>query len=197
MTDPRTLKTYAEKAGEYAELTTGGTVKDPMFHRFVEAIPKGGHVLDLGCGPGHYAALMAQSELQVTATDAVPEMVALAAEQPGVTAHCATFDDIEGTDLYDGIWANFSLLHAPRADMPRHLAALKLALKSDGLFHIGLKTGTGSKRDTINRLYTYYTYPELENMLTETGFTVIHHTTGTDKGLDGVPADWVAVHARG
>ncbi len=197
VTDPRTLKTYAEKAGEYADLTTDSTVKDPMFHRFVEEIPKGGHVLDLGCGPGHYAALMAQAGLKVTATDAVPEMVALAAEQPGVTALCATFDDIKGDDLYDGIWANFSLLHAPRADMPRHLAALKLALKSDGLFHIGLKTGTGSKRDTINRLYTYYTYPELENMLTETGFNVIHHTTGTDKGLDGVQAEWVAVHARG
>lgn len=197
MTDPKTLQTYAEKAGEYADLTTKSTVKDPMFYRFLDAMPKGGHVLDLGCGPGHHAALMAQAGFQVTATDAVPEMVALADQHPGVTAHRATFDDITGHDLYDGIWANFSLLHAPRADMPRHLKALHTALKSGGLFHIGLKTGTGSKRDKIDRLYTYYTLTELTELLNEAGFTVEHHTTGNDIGLDGMPADWVAMHAHG
>lgn len=197
MTDPQTLKTYAEKAGEYAHLTTSSTLRDPMFDRFLDAMPKGGQVLDLGCGPGHYARDMARAGLQVTATDAVPAMVKLAAKHPGVTAQCATFHDITGRDQYDGIWANFSLLHAPRADMPHHLAALHTALKSDGLFHIGLKTGTGSKRDKIDRLYTYYTLTELTDMLNKAGFTVEHHMTGNDIGLDGMPADWVALHARG
>ena len=65
---------------------------------------------------------MARAGLRVTATDAVAKMVDLIPEHPLITPLHATFDDISGTDLYDAIWANFSLLHAPRADMPRHLA---------------------------------------------------------------------------
>jgi len=197
MTDTKTLQTYAAKATEYADLAGQDAERDPMFVAFLAACPSGGHLLDLGCGPGHYAADMAQAGFAVTATDAVPEMVALAANHPGVTAQLATFDDITGSDLYDGIWANFSLLHAPRADMPRHLAALHAALKPGGIFHIGLKSGTGEKRDQIGRLYTYYMLPELERLLEQAGFSITDHATGRTIGLDGVPADWIAVRAHG
>lgn len=197
MTDQKTLQTYAAKATEYAELAGDEAARDPLLKAFLAACPPGGHVLDLGCGPGHCAADMARAGFRVTATDAVPEMVALAAAQPGVTAKTATFDDIEGTDVYDGIWANFCLLHAPRADMPRHLAALRNALKPGGAFHIALKSGEGSKRDKIGRLYTYYTLPELTDLLTQAGFTVEDHATGKTVGLDGEPADWIAVSAHG
>lgn len=197
MTDPKTLKTYADMAEKYADLTDTPVEKSSTFASFVAEVTDGGHVLDLGCGPGNFAAAMADAGFTVTATDAVPEMVALAAKHAGVQAEVATFDDITGEALYDGIWANFSLLHAAREDMPRHLNALHKALKPGGIFHIALKSGEGSKRDKINRLYAYYTQAELTELLTQAGFTVTHHASGNDIGMDGVAADWIALRAHG
>lgn len=195
-TDNETIAVYGQKAADYAELVAS-EAPDATLAAFIGGLPSGGHVLDLGCGPGQAAAMMARAGLRVEATDATPEMVALAAAHEGVTARLATFDDIAGCDLYDGIWANFSLLHAPRADMPRHLAALRMALKPGGLFHIGMKTGSGEKRDSLGRLYTYYTEEELCGLLREAGFTPFSSDHGAEPGLDGVTAPWVTIAAHG
>lgn len=193
VSDNETLKTYAQKASTYADLVQDTVEKDALFAAFLAALPNQSHVLDLGCGPGHFAAAIAARGHSVTASDAVQEMVDLASKHDGVQAQLATFDDITGDDIYDGIWANFSLLHAPREAMPAHLAALRKALKPKGAFHIALKLGTGSKRDGIGRQYTYYTEAELEALLTDAGFNVTNRTHGREKGLDGVEADWIAL----
>ena len=194
--DDETLKVYGSEADRYA-----GMVEDlqqlPALTDFIARLPRGGHALDLGCGPGWAAARMASEGLRVTATDATPEMVEMASKAPDVTALCATFDDIEGENIYDGIWAHFSLLHAPHADLPRHLSALACALKPGGWFHIGMKTGTGEKRDPLGRRYTYVTKEELHGLLQSVGLTPQESETGEDVGLDGVLAPWVTILARG
>lgn len=195
-TDKETLAAYAAKLDDYVRVTED-LADDPQLAAFIAALPKGAHALDLGCGPGWAAAQMAAAGLTVTATDAAPEMVDLASRSPGVTARVASFDDITETDAYDGIWANFSLLHAPRDAMPRHLAALRRALKPGGLFHIGMKTGEGAHRDALGRHYTYYTDEELHDLLTDAGFTPFSSQTGTDKGLAGTMDPWITITAHG
>jgi len=197
MSDPETLAVYAAQADRYANLTQDANERDPILAEFIAAIPTAGHVLDLGCGPGDSARVMAAAGLNVLAVDAVAEMVALAAQHKGVTAKQQTFDDINGSALYDGIWANFSLLHAPRAALPHILKSLHIALRPNGRFHIGMKLGSETKRDTIGRNYTYVTQDELNGLLAAAGFTITKTTTGRDKGLDGTYADWIAVAAYG
>ncbi|QUJ75768.1 class I SAM-dependent methyltransferase [Sulfitobacter albidus] len=192
--DDETLRVYATRTADYAKFAQ---IEDPHLATFIARLKPGAQVLDLGCGPGHAAAAMADAGLHPAATDAVAEMVALAARHPGVTARQMTFDQIAGEDLYDGIWANFSLLHAARADLPRHLSALHRALRPGGAFHIGMKTGTGTQRDAIGRRYTYVTEAELRGLLADAGFTVTAATTGRDKGLDGTYADWITLAAYG
>lgn len=196
MSDPETIRIYDQKADEYAQMTDDANATDSQLIRFVSACSPGGRLLDLGCGPGTAAALMAAAGFEVDATDASAAMVEMANKHQGVTAWQATFDDIADAQLYDGIWANFSLLHAPRADMPRHLSALHRALKSGGQLHIGLKTGTGEARDRLGRLYTYYTQPELEGLLSTAGFTITSHRLGRGAGLDGSLSDWITVAAH-
>lgn len=196
MSDPETIKVYDDQAAQYAELTQTHNQRDPYLRAFLATIPAGGHVLDLGCGPGASAAEMAQAGFTVTATDASAEMVAMASQHPGVDAHQASFDQITGQNIFDGVWANFSLLHAPRSAMPNHLAAIHTALKPGGSLHIGLKTGTGEKRDGIGRLYTYYTRDELDGLLRDAGFTPVAHAFGEALGLDGSMADWMVVRAN-
>ncbi|CAN0580948.1 unnamed protein product, partial [Ectocarpus sp. 12 AP-2014] len=173
VTDRDTIDVYDARAAEYADMTDYHNGDDPRLMHFITACPAGGTVLDLGCGPGASALVMAKAGLVVEATDASAEMVALAEQHAGVTARQGTFDDLTEEAAYDGIWANFSLLHAPRADFPRYLAAIHRALKPRGAFMIGMKLGNGEARDGIGRFYTYYSEEELDTQLTSTGFTLI------------------------
>ncbi|RKF14674.1 methyltransferase domain-containing protein [Roseovarius spongiae] len=195
--DDETLAVYGAKADDYAALFEADAETNRHLARFMAALPAGGRALDLGCGPGGAAAALADAGFRVDAIDAVAEMVAMAARHPGVTAWRARFDDIAGDALYDGIWANFSLLHAARADLPRHLAALRTALKPGGVFHIGMKTGRSERRDSLGRLYTYYTEAELRALLRDAGFVPGPGVTGRGKGLSGSDDPWVVILADG
>ena len=197
MTDKETLRVYDAKAAEYAKLIKRENNDDPHLDRFINKLPTGGRVLDLGCGPGISAACMANAGLQVDAIDGSAEMIAMATQHQGVTARQATFDEITGTNIYDGIWANFCLLHASKEAVPQHLAALVTALKLGGAFHIAMKLGSGSQRDTIGRLYSYYSEPELTNLLVAAGLTVAETAHGRTVGLDGTEADWIVMAAYG
>ena len=196
MSDPETLAVYARRAQDYARLTDGANTADPCLKAFIAALPPGSHALDLGCGPGAAAAQMAQAGLVVDAYDPVPEMVGMAKVHAGVTAHLATFHDLHARDHYDGIWANFSLLHAPRDELPDILDRIVKALKPGGRFHIAVKTGTGARRDTLGRLYTYFTESELIDLLTTAGLQITDKHEGCDAGLSGEEAPWIALAAH-
>lgn len=197
MSDAETLRIYDDRAADYAAQNQDYLSNDPRLIEFITACPAGGRVLDLGCGPGISAAVMAKAGLHPDATDASAEMVALANALAGVTAWQATFDEIQGLAVYDGIWVNFCLLHAPRAAMPGHLAAIKRALKPQGVFYIALKLGKGEARDALGRLYTYYEEDDLKDLLKTAGFTVLNCAFGKSEGLDGAMARWISVATHG
>lgn len=197
MSDPETLAVYDTQADDYVQMMTEAAARDQRIADFIAACTPGGQVLDLGCGPGNYAALMARAGLKVSAIDGSEEMARRANALPGVEARHGYFEDIDTEDAFDGIWASFSLLHAPRADLPGHLARLKRALRPDGVFFIGMKTGTGEGRDDLGRFYTYYTKEALEAHLQEAGFTPQRHWTGYGKGLSGQYSGWIVIEAEG
>ncbi|MCV6591402.1 MAG: SAM-dependent methyltransferase, partial [Silicimonas sp.] len=97
---------------------------------------------------------------------------------------------------YDGIHANFSLLHAPKIEMPGHLGRISRALRPRGVFHIGMKTGTGEARDALGRFYAYYQEDELTALLAAAGLNVIAKDRGREKGLAGTVDPWMILLAR-
>lgn len=194
MTDTETIAVYNAKAQEYVDLVA--TDKPNRHLRgFMEALPKGGYALDLGCGPGNSAAMMRDAGFAVKAIDASPEMAKLGAEKFGLDIQVGTFDDVTETAEFDGVWASFSLLHAPRADIPRHLKSIHTALKSGGIFVVGLKTGTGENRDGIGRQYTYFEKDELYGLLRDAGFTPSEAFEGREKGMAGTVDPFIIVTA--
>ena len=191
--DRQTLDVYDAQAAEYeARVATKGT---PGLDNFVAALPENAHILDLGCGPGLTAKYMIDRGLTVDATDGSDAMVQRARDH-GVPARQILFHQIDGHALYDGVFANFSLLHLPRSEMPAMLARLHKLLKSNGVLHIGVKLGMGDARDDLGRFYTYYQQDELEELLTSVGFTLITRILGSGTGLDGQTSDWIVLHAR-
>ncbi len=193
--DRRTVAAYDAHAADYEKRFRTAS-PDPHLQAFIDALPEAARVLDLGCGPGSASAFLRAAGLRPDPVDASPAMVALANARHDIGARLATFDDIDAEAAYDGVWANFSLLHAARADLPRHLAALRLALVLGGLLHVGMKTGTGEGRDRLERFYTYVTRSELRDLLAAAGFTLIAEAEGADRGLAGKTEPWLIVRAR-
>ena len=196
MTDRKTLAVYAAQRDAYVAMMEREAPNDVCLAPFLEAVAEGGRVLDLGCGPGHFAARMAKAGMRVEAWDAVPEMVEHAARLPGVSARVARFDDLVARDRYDGVWAYFSLLHAPRAAFPGHVAAIGRALRRGGVALLGLKRGEGGGRDRLGRYYEYYERPEIDAALEAAGLSPARHWTGGAPGLAGHPDGWIAVMAH-
>ena len=194
MTDKETLNVYAAKAQDYAKRFSSAK-PDLHLAAFMLAVPNGGRVLDLGCGTGRSTAFMIEAGLKADALDASAEMAEIAGSEYGVQVRVAGFETLEAEGVYDGIYANFSLLHAPKAEMPEHLARISKALVPGGFFHIGLKTGTGEKRDAMGRFYAYYTDAEITGLLEDAGFVVIERSFGADAGLDGPVAPWIILLA--
>lgn len=195
MPDKKTLRFYDTSADKYAALTEaekpGANLK-----AFMALLPAGGRVLDLGCGPAQASVHLRNAGFVPDPVDASQGMVTLANEAHDIGARLMTFDDLDAVEAYDGVWANFSLLHAPATDLPRHMAAIARALRPAGLFHIGMKTGEGEHRDSIDRLYTYVTVPQLRELLEDAGFEVLSTEEGEEMGCAGTVDPYVIMRAR-
>ena len=195
MADEETLKIYAAKAGDYATRFHEASVSKQL-REFLDGLPDNARILDLGCGPGRAAAAMKAEGHKVDAWDASPEMAKIGAEMYGIEIKTALFEALEVESVYDGIFANFSLLHAPKVEMPDHLDRIATALKPNGLFHIGLKAGTGETRDALGRFYAYYGANEIVGLLEAAGLDVKTRDFGEEAGLDGTIAPWIILKAR-
>ena len=194
MADARTLSVYAEKAGDYARMVAtdapGGALR-----AFIAALPSNARVLDLGCGVGDAAAHMIAAGHDVEAWDASPEMAEIARRR-GVEVALKRFDELDTTAAYDGIHANFSLLHTPRAEMPGHLTRITRALRPGGLFHFGTKLGEGEQRDALGRFYAFYTEAELDRLFADAGLAIIERRHGREAGLAGTIDPFIILMAR-
>ena len=167
MTDNQTLAVYDEKINDYIKLTEAPPSKSLL--AFIQAVPSGGRVLDLGCGPGGAAAEMAQCGLKVDAIDGSQEMVDATKKYLKVTTWKATFHDLPKS-CHD-------------------------ALFQGGIFHLGMKVGTGEKRDALGRFYTYYSVEELTEILVTAGFTLDYKKEGKEMGLAGEVEPFVMIKA--
>jgi len=195
MPDAKTIAFYDSAADRYDNLTATDRPSQSLM-AFMALLPSGATVLDLGCGPARASANMRAAGLHPDPVDASQGMIDLANATHDIGARLLTFDEVDMIAAYDGIWANFSLLHAPRDDLPRIFAALAAALRPHGIIHVGVKTGTGQARDHIDRLYTYFSVSELHALLSAAGFAVLATQEGHEVGCAGTDDPYVIVRAR-
>ncbi|OAN78876.1 hypothetical protein A8B78_00470 [Jannaschia sp. EhC01] len=183
MIDHQTISVYGAAVERYRATPMSPDHVD-FLDAFATKVCDGGLVLDLGCGPGDQAKRLMDHGLRVDAIDATPAFVE-AAVALGVPARRALFEDLPGATQYDGIWASFSLLHAPRDAVQSHILRLAQSLTPGGVFFLGMKTGDGEARDNLGRFYSYFSVDALQGMLTDAGLTVTDSVTGRGKGLAG------------
>ena len=190
--DNITIDIYNKNAAKYANLEID-KVSLKAYREFSSLLPKNGIVLDYGCGPGYFSKKFLADGFQVNAFDASEKMIEIASMETRVNWWLGDFKSFRATTLYDGIWANFSLLHAPKKEIFQLIRTIFKSLKPRGLFSLGLKLGIGEKRDNIGRKYSYFEEQEIRNMLSNEGFYHISHHLGEAKGLDGESANFIII----
>jgi ubiquinone/menaquinone biosynthesis C-methylase UbiE len=132
---------YRARAPEYTEtaipeLPTGelGRARDLVLARLAAFAPAG-DVLELACGPGTWTPELLRHAHNVTAVDASPEMLALAAdkvEDDRVEFVQADLFSWEPGRPYDAVFFGFWLSHVPLERFEAFWALVGRCLKPDG-----------------------------------------------------------------
>ena len=190
--DNLTIDIYNKNATQYADLNID-KVSLKAYRDFSNALPTNGFVLDYGCGPGYFAKKFLADGFKVDAFDASEKMIEIASRETQINWSVTDFKSFRSTTLYDGIWANFSLLHAPKKEITSLIQIIFKSLKPCGLFSLGLKLGTGERRDKIGRKYSYFEEKEILNILLTEGFMYSSHHLGEAIGLDGENANFIII----
>lgn len=194
--DAETLAFYEREAPVYAPWSAPEGAF-PWLEKFLSLVPPRGRLLDYGCGGGWAAKRMLEAGHAVDAFDGAAGLAAEARRLTGLDVKTMRFADFAAAGRYDGIWASFCLLHAPRAEMPGNLARIRAALRPGGVLYLGLKQGEGESRDSLGRLYAYFGEAEMRDMLTEAGFGDLQFRfRDGDKGYDGASVVSMHIYAR-
>lgn len=136
----KTIDYYDANAAEFLAKTAD--VEFGAFQKkFADMLPRGGRILDLGCGSGRDSLAFLHEGFQVDAMDGSAAMVEAASKTTGLPVVHALFDDFQPQGEYDGIWACSSLLHVEKDELPDLIAKYAEPLKPGGVFYLSFKLG--------------------------------------------------------
>lgn len=192
--DPQTLAHY-EASVPYYTLAFDRSHSRHL-DAFLDRLPVGALVLELGCGTGRDAARMIERGFVVDPTDGTRAMVAKANARHGVNARVMQFGELEAVAAYDAVWAHACLFHCPRAALPGVVAAIHRALRPGGLHYASFKHGTDEFRDDRGRLNSRVPPEHLQDLYRSAGFDLIALDPWQGEGAGGVMRDWLSVTAR-
>ena len=165
----RTIASYDKHIDFYDTYLKGlfNLYRRGEFGKFLEAVPRGAKVLDLGCGTGDHAAYFEQQGLNVKCIDLSEEMVGLC-KRKGLDAEVMDIEDLKfEDDSFDAVWAVTSLLHIPKRNLSSVLSKISDILKPEGILYVCVKEGEGErfvpdKHDgSTERFFSYWREEEL------------------------------------
>ena len=127
-------------------------------------LPEGGTFLDLGCGSGRDTKYFLEHGYRVDAIDGSAELCALASEYTGIPVKCQLFQELDASEVYDGIWACSSLLHLSYGELDEVLYRIEKALKPQGILYMSFKYGV-FEGERNGRYFLDFTEEKLEQLL--------------------------------
>lgn len=174
----RTRRTYDRIAAAFLANTRDRFPMQVALDAFRSRLAAGALVLDVGAGPGTDAAELRARGLRAVAVDLSLGMLKEGvASLPGPRVQ-ADMRRLPFGPVADGIWANASLLHLPRAEVPAILREFARVLQPEGVLYVAVKEGTGEGYDEERygagnpRFFTYWEPDALDAALTGAGFRI-------------------------
>lgn len=178
MSTSGTIEYYDTNADQFFEQTVAVDMT-PLYGRFLVHLPKGGRILDAGCGSGRDAKVFLEKGYAVTAMDGSAELARRASAFLGKEVICCRFDEITFDAEFEGVWACASLLHVEGQVLPDVLGKLAKSLKLDGVLYMSFKQGDGERIDGNGRHFIDMTLERLEDLVHSSGQLEILETWET------------------
>lgn len=133
-------------------------------------------ILDLGCGPGRDLATFTRMGHVAVGLDGSAEFVAMAREFSGCEVWHQSFLHLDlPAARFDGVFANASLFHVPRAVLPTVLAQLCATLKPGGVLFSSNPRGENQEGWSGTRYGSYHDYPTWKAYVEAAGFVEVEH----------------------
>ncbi len=170
----KTISYYDQNAESYA-LSTKKYHMQPLYDLFLEGLPKGGKILDAGCGPGRDSKYFLRQGFGVSAFDASAQMVEMASSETGLFVEKIFFEDVQFSEnTFDGIWCSASLLHVRQEHLPNVLRNLSISLKKGGHWFISMRHGAGEVEES-ERYFNDFSEEKLIDTINQVGhFNILH-----------------------
>ena len=191
-----TLNYYAINTEEFIASTLEADMSATQ-EKFLSLLPKGAHILDLGCGSGRDSLCFLQQGFQVTAVDGSEELAKFAGELIGQGVVVADFKDLVLPKAsFDAIWASASLLHVHSEALPGILAKVIDLAKPGAIFYMSFKYGAYEGERT-GRYYTDLNEERFAEFLLKSGrsLEIIEQWVAKDVRPDK-PELWLNTFAR-
>ena len=192
---------YDALAEEYArrlyDELAGKPLDRELLNRFAARLKGIGKVCDLGCGPGHVTRYLQEHGADAFGIDLSPGMIAQARQlNPGIQ-FCQ--DNMLALDAAENSWAGivafYSIIHIPRADLPKLFREVARVLQPNGLLFLAFHAGVDEQHvDELwgvktNLHFYFFHRREIEQYLRSAGFFV-------DDSLERQPYPEVEVATR-
>ena len=195
----RTLGHYDANAARFWEGTQGHDVTQ-NYQALLGALGNAAalRLLDFGCGPGRDLLALSALGHTLTGLDGSAEFVRMAREHSGCTVLEQSFFELDlGEARFDGVFANASLFHVPRALLPRVLGELLRCLVPGGVLFCSNPRSFDVDREGFNgeRYGSYLTTEGWLHVISGAGFVVEQHYF-RPSGLPQAEQPWLAVVAR-
>lgn len=152
-----------------------------------------GKLIEIGCGTGRDMHWFETQGLAVTGIDLSAQMLSYARKH--VRGSLVQMNMCRlgfRSASFDGTWCCASLLHLPKSEAGHALREIRRVLKRDATLILSIQEGSGETWEEsyvpgVERFFARYQPAEMENLLTQNGFSVSKWTS-----TEGNNRKWLA-----
>lgn len=179
-TDPllETIAVYNALGARYADQVAH--VKLPQLAEFIDMLPHGARVLDVGCAAGRDSAILRDAGFDVVGVDLSENLLELARKRViGVDFQLMDARELNmKPNTFDGVWVHAMLLNLDRSEIPSVFQGIWKTMKPRATLLVGVKEGEGEKFigealvENMKRRETYFGQSEMEDLLRSSRFEI-------------------------
>ena len=133
-------------------------------------------ILDFGCGPGRDLVAFAEAGHDPVGLDGAARFCEMARQHSGCEVLHQDFLALALPDTaFDGVFANASLFHVPKQELPRVLSQLWATLRPDGVLFASNPRGNNEEGFSGARYGSFHDHARWRSFVTACGFVELEH----------------------